>query len=426
MRTVAEPVLNGLSGASADERWYINTTEELVSAAKHLSSARDLVGITSIVRASARRLTQSDGATFIMREGAECVYVDEDVTTPLWKGERFPINVCISGWVMLNAEPVVIGDVFNDPRISGDIYRRTFIKSMAMVPIRPQDPIGAIGIYWAHHFTPAREQIWALQSLADITSLAIQNIKLYALLQEKLQALEDSNRELSRFAWIISSELKDPLTALETGAVILERESGDMKPASIQQVRIMRQRVERMRKKLDDLLEYAQLERQMEDADNEEVSMSLLLQTTLSLLFMPPDFKVNLTGEGAGMNVQRMPLQQILFHLIENAVKHHDRQHGQIDIHIEDMRLAYRVSVMDDGPGLTPERQEWISSLLAQPDALPSRDSGMGLALVKKMLLGYGGSIQALSLGERGMNFEFTWPKPLSHMISKETQDVLA
>lgn len=69
---------------------------------QELSLARDLDAIMAIVRRAARELTQADGATFVLREGAQCYYADEDAVAPLWKGKRFPLEACISGWVMLN------------------------------------------------------------------------------------------------------------------------------------------------------------------------------------------------------------------------------------------------------------------------------------------------------------------------------------
>src|SRR5689334_17164898 len=82
-----------------------------------LSLAKDLETIMYIVRKAARKITESDGATFVLRDGNQCFYADEDAIAPLWKGKRFPMNICISGWVMENRQPVVIEDIYTDPRI---------------------------------------------------------------------------------------------------------------------------------------------------------------------------------------------------------------------------------------------------------------------------------------------------------------------
>ena len=72
----------------------------LLRAANELSLARDLQTVTAIVAGAARELTGADGATFVLREGEQCYYADEDAIAPLWKGRRFPLSACISGWVM--------------------------------------------------------------------------------------------------------------------------------------------------------------------------------------------------------------------------------------------------------------------------------------------------------------------------------------
>src|SRR5512143_859954 len=118
-------------------------TDYLISVIQELSLSRDLDAIMQIVRRAARQLTGADGATFVLREGPHCFYADEDAIEPLWKGRRFPLEACISGWAMLNRSEAIIEDIYVDPRIPVEAYRPTFVKSLAMVPIRSAAPIGA-------------------------------------------------------------------------------------------------------------------------------------------------------------------------------------------------------------------------------------------------------------------------------------------
>lgn len=408
-----------------DSGWYALVTETLVTAAKALSSARDMSSVTAIVRQVARHLAKADGATFVLRDGQQCHYVDEDAIKPLWKGQRFPMSICISGWVMLNGKSVVIENVFADPRIPGDVYRKTFVKSMAMVPIRPADPIGAIGAYWASGHVPSREEMWALQSLADIAALAMENVRLYSLLEEKLGILEDSNRELSRFAWMISSALKEPLKAIDKAALYLE-EDNRLHDEAANHARTMRYRIDRMKKKLDDLLNYARLESHMEKAEEEEeLSGDEILRETLATLSVPAGFTVSSEGDIQRMRVQRMPLQQILAHLIDNAVKHHNRANGQVIVGVHDERVAYRIAVIDDGPGIPEDRRASLFDMTGEEDAMPG-SGGMGLTLVRKMLLGYGGDIRFEAVDGGGSAFVFTWPKPLTEMMRKDKKEIWA
>lgn len=74
---------------------------------------------------------------------------------------------------MRNRQNAVIRDVFADPRISAPIYRPTFVKSMAMVPVRDADPIAAIGAYWADMHEATDDEMRVLQVLADASALAL-------------------------------------------------------------------------------------------------------------------------------------------------------------------------------------------------------------------------------------------------------------
>ncbi|HEY9658416.1 MAG TPA: GAF domain-containing sensor histidine kinase, partial [Allocoleopsis sp.] len=140
------------------------------------------------------QLTHADGATFL-RDRDQCYYADEDAISPLWKGGRFPMSACISGWVMLNQQSVVIEDIYADPRIPADAYRPTFVKSLAMVPIRTRDPLGAIGNYWATHHTPTPEEMNLLQTLADAAAVALENVHLY---EEQEQRIQERTVQLQR------------------------------------------------------------------------------------------------------------------------------------------------------------------------------------------------------------------------------------
>lgn len=167
--------------------WYAQAMEQLVDVVQSLSLARDLATVMEIVRHAARRLTGADGATFVLRDNDKCFYAEEDAISPLWKGQRFPMSACISGWAMINRQPAVIEDIYADPRIPADAYRPTFVRSLAMVPIRTIDPVGAIGNYWATQHLPSPEQVKVLQALADITAVTMENVRVYEELEQRVR-----------------------------------------------------------------------------------------------------------------------------------------------------------------------------------------------------------------------------------------------
>jgi serine phosphatase RsbU (regulator of sigma subunit) len=181
-----------------------HSLQRLVNTVQELSMARDITTVMAIVRKIARELTGADGATFVLRdrlsEGEFCFYADEDAIGPLWKGSRFPIEACISGHAMLDRKPIVIEDIYTDDRIPIAAYEVTFVKSLAMVPIRTIDPVGAIGNYWANQHLATEEEVSLLQSLADITAVTLENIKVYDELEQRVKErtleLEEKNQEI--------------------------------------------------------------------------------------------------------------------------------------------------------------------------------------------------------------------------------------
>ena len=168
------------------------TMEKLIEVSQALAEARDLQSIMKVVSTATRSLIGSDGASFVLREGDACYYADEDAIQALWKGQRFPMNQCVSGWVMLNHQVAEISDIYADERVPTDIYEPTFVRGMIIVPIRSDNPIGTIGCYWSvqHKATPFQTRL--LQILANMTAAAIEKVRFTEELQRRANKLERS------------------------------------------------------------------------------------------------------------------------------------------------------------------------------------------------------------------------------------------
>src|ERR1700691_3185251 len=115
-------------------------------------------------------------------------------------------------------------------------------------------------------------------------------------------------------------------------------------------MKLMRGRVARMEQLLDDLLEYSRVGRKMDDRYVEIVTGDVLMENILELIAPPPGFLVTTSPGFADIRVIRMPLQQILLNLVGNAIKHHDKTQGRIEVTVEDLEDHYAFAVKDDGP----------------------------------------------------------------------------
>ncbi len=155
----------------------------LTKATSAISRARTLDEVVAMIRASARSLVGCEGITVVRREGDLCHYVEEDSIAPLWKGEKFPASACISGWSMINRQTVVVPDLRRDDRIPHELYDGTFVRAVAMAPIRREDPVGAIGAYWGQAYEPTRWEVETLEALAEAAATAVENIGFTAKLR---------------------------------------------------------------------------------------------------------------------------------------------------------------------------------------------------------------------------------------------------
>ncbi len=144
--------------------------------ADQLHAAARREAVIEAVRSTARFICNADGVTFVLRDGDLCYYVEEDAIGPLWKGQRFPMSACISGWSMLNAQTAVIEDIYADPRIPHDAYRPTFIKSLIMTPAGADSPAAAIGAYWRVQKKFQPQEVAAVKTLGYLIGEALKDV----------------------------------------------------------------------------------------------------------------------------------------------------------------------------------------------------------------------------------------------------------
>lgn len=227
------------------------------------------------------------------------------------------------------------------------------------------------------------------------------------------KALQRSNEELERFAYVSSHDLKAPLRAIDQLSNWLQEDLGDaLDGENKENMQTLRNRVKRMDYLLDSLLEYSRVGRERDDTDNPIVSGKALLEDIVDLLNPPEGFVIQANPAFDAMLMRRMPLHQVLLNLINNAIKHHDQPHGRIEISLQDKGESYKLAVRDDGPGIA---QEFHNKIFDMFQMLRPRDqvegSGMGLTLVKKLINQLGGSIYVESTPGSGACFYLIWPK---------------
>ncbi|OIR06567.1 phytochrome-like protein cph1 [mine drainage metagenome] len=246
-----------------------------------------------------------------------------------------------------------------------------------------------------------------LSAITDISA----RIKASEHLAEHRDELERSNKELATFAYVASHDLKSPLRGIFQISQWIEEDLNNGDTAAIpSHMNMLRGRLRRMENLLDDLLAYSRAGRL--EGGMSQVDLGFLAKSIFEMQAPPEGFSLVVADDLPTLNTLATPLEQVLRNLFTNAIKHHDHQGGCIKLESTlTNKNYYEFSVSDDGPGIPPEYHERVFIMF---QTLRPRDevegSGMGLALVKKIVETYGGSIRIESDGMRGTSIRFTWP----------------
>lgn len=224
-------------------------------------------------------------------------------------------------------------------------------------------------------------------------------------------ALEKQNRELDSFVHIVSHDLKAPLRAIANLSQWIEEDTGELLPEDTQKhVALLRNRVYRMQAMIDGLLNYARVNKTK--LTDERVESKELVLEVIDSIAPPKTFTVDIAPDLPILYTKRLLLSQVFANLIGNAVEHHTRTDGSIRIFAEDRGDFYEFAVADDGSGISPEYQENIFEIFHTGNTQNRRNSsGVGLAIVKKIVETVTGKVWLESELGKGTTFHFTWPK---------------
>ena len=229
-------------------------------------------------------------------------------------------------------------------------------------------------------------------------------------LEQMAQILEARNRELDQFAYITSHDLKAPLRGIANLAQWIEEDLGQTVPDDVcKHLDLLRNRVFRMEALIDGILAYSRVGRTAQVI--ETVAVRALLDEVIDLLAPGPQVTITIQGALPTLRTARLPLQQVFQNLIGNAIKHHGGAQPRISISTIERSGWVEFTIRDDGQGIAPQYHERIFGIF---QTLAARDrvegSGLGLALVKKIVELQGGRISRESAEGQGATLQFTWP----------------
>lgn len=233
--------------------------------------------------------------------------------------------------------------------------------------------------------------------------------KLEELAVRQAAELARSNADLEQFAAIASHDLRAPLRAVSNLADWIEEElPADVPDAVAEYLQALRDRVDLMSQLVADLLAYSRVGR---DIGATQVTDTAALVSSIAELLGPPEGFDVVKGPGLPVfETARSALEQVLRNLIANAMVHHDRRTGRVTVSAKELEGFWEFSVADDGPGIPQDDRENVFEMLWSATADGDRGTGMGLALVRRIVERVGGRVVLRAGESRGTTFRFIWP----------------
>ena len=230
--------------------------------------------------------------------------------------------------------------------------------------------------------------------------------------EEAASAMAEAYRQLDQFAYVASHDLKAPLRGIANLAQWIQDDATEkLSGESAEHLRLLQGRVQRMEALIDGILAYSRAGRA--GAAAERVDTGALVREVIDLVAPPENVAISVPEDLPTLETELLPLQQVFMNLLVNAVKYSSAERPDPAIRLDwrNTKEAVEFCVSDNGPGIAPEFHERVWGIF---QVLTSRDkiegTGVGLAVVKKIVESRGGKVSLESVPGEGAAFRFTWP----------------
>ena len=246
-----------------------------------------------------------------------------------------------------------------------------------------------------------------IQVESDITERKTAEIKM----AEYYRYLEKANKELDKFAYVVSHDLKAPLRAIANLSTWIEEDIGEgFTPETSNNFKILKGRVERMESLINGILQYSRADRVK--SPETMIHLEEMIDEIKGLYSMDKNISITIADRLPRLKGEKMKMEQVFSNLINNAIKHNDKSTIEIKISCKELEDEFLFSIEDNGPGIEPEYHEKVFVIFQTLKARDAFEStGVGLAIVKKIIDEAGGKIWIESDQGKFTRFLFNWPK---------------
>lgn len=389
-----------------------------------VTQASDTVSLARTTCAGLRNLVGSDGVTFVIAEGDQVYYAEEDAAGQLWKGRRFPTTACISGWAITHKQAAVIEDIYADERIPQEAYRPTFVKSLAMVPVGADEPVASLGVYWSQHHRATEREMFLAESTAQAVHAAFLRCRQLARLQQSETTKSGSQTEArqtgdSRILSVVAHDLRNPLSAILQTAELLRLDSDIVNRSDLaNQVRGSARRAARL---VDQLHDYVRLQGEGLQMNLEDVSLQDVLHSVVDEVApLYPEHKFTVSGEDVTGWWDRDRLLEAMANLLRNAAQHGAPQ-TPVALHVEAQPDEVLLRIHNDGDPITPALLPRLFDPFVR-DKGRGQGLGLGLYIANQIAAAHGGELSVESVRNDGTTFTLRLPRGISTLKAESLQ----
>ena len=407
----------------ADSQRSLRDMSALVDMAKQVTGNLKLQSVLDTTVQLLRSLLNARASTITMLsdDKTELIVKASDGVNPEFNNAHMKVEDSISGRVVQNSQLVYTRDAHSDPDF---IFFDEVVRSLLVVPLVIRDePIGTISVDSEEPNTFSESDIQLMTIAASQVSVAIANANLFEELEARateLKAAYDELRESDRLkdelVQNVSHELRTPLTFVKGYSdLLMDGEMGLLTPSQQDALTIIADKTNEITRIIDDIITLQRI-----DAGNlnlKSESMADLLRTTVINHQIVADQKgltinVTLPPDRGNVNIDKQRITQVLDNLIGNAMKF-SPDGGSIGVSMLVENDQVLVIVADEGIGISPEQHERIFERFYQIDGSARRrfgGTGIGLAIVKRIIDAHHGKIWVESELNKGSAFYFMLP----------------
>lgn len=266
------------------------------------------------------------------------------------------------------------------------------------------------------------EHATAMRMAANLTAVAIENVRLLQLESTARASAEESNRLKDEFLATVSHELRTPLTAILGWSRMLE---GGTLPAEMaaRAIETIKRNAKAQAQIIDDILDVSRIITGNLYLELQPIELAPVLDAAINVVRPTAEAKgiqieVNFLPEPASVPGDSNRLQQVFWNLLANAVKFTPAG-GRVTVQLRRSSSEVEIEVTDSGQGITPEFLPFVFDRFRQADSTSTRQHGglgLGLAIARHLIEIHGGSIEARS-GGAGQGATFIVRLPLAGSI---------